>query len=171
MYYLLDGNNILKSTPEFLQLANMNFVKAQYELASHTARVLCGKNAGNFMTVFFDGTGLNYNFQSPPNTKVIFGKEKGADSFIIEEIKRAHNLRMEGKYYNEVIVVTDDREIRECAKIFGAINWRTKEFAERLFPKAKKKADLRSKTIEKDINPAHQKKITEELEKYYRGKL
>jgi len=177
MYYLLDGNNILKSTPEFLELANRNFVRAQYELVLHTAKVLCGKGEGSFATVFFDGTGLNYKFRPPPNTKIIFSEEKSADSLIIEEIKRAHNLRIQGKNSGQIIVVSDDREIRECARIFGATIWRTNEFTNRLFPRSKKKVcphphhEVTSGyPIEKIIDLTHQKKITEELKEYYRNK-
>lgn len=170
MYYLLDGNNILKSTPEFLQLADGNFIGAQYELAAHTAKILCSKGTENFACVFFDGTGLNYKFRPPPNTKIVFSKEKTADSLIIAEIKRLHNLRMQGKYGGEVIVVSDDREIRESTRIFGAINWRTAEFTLKLFHKTKKKTQLSPDPIEKNISPAQQEKITEELKKYYKGK-
>jgi len=169
IYYLLDGNNIIKSTPEFLELANGNFIRAQYELVVYTAKVLGGKGEGSFATVFFDGTGLNYKFSPPKNTKVIFSKKKSADTLIIEEIKRAYSIRIQGKDSGEVIVISDDREIRECARIFGAISWRTNEFIARLFPQYKKKTRP-SPQIEKIISPAHQKKITEELEKYYKGK-
>ena len=168
MHYLLDGNNILKSTPEFLQLADGNFIRAQYELVAHTAKILCSKGTENFACVFFDGTGLNYKFRPPPNTKIVFSKEKTADSLIIAEIKRLHNLRMQGKYEGEVIVVSDDHEIREAARIFGVMNWRTAEFAIKLFPQAKKKIRPLSKPVEKIISPAHQEKITEELKKYYK---
>ncbi|OIN98855.1 hypothetical protein AUJ66_00080 [Candidatus Desantisbacteria bacterium CG1_02_38_46] len=177
IHYLLDGNNILKSTPEFLKLADGNFLRAQRELVAQTAKVLCGKNSKNFATIFFDGAGIDYKFQPPPNTKVIFGKEKSADSFIIEEIKKAHNLRIRGKDSGQVVVISDDREIRECARIFGATIWRTNEFAKKLFPQHKKKTrlhphphQLRGYPIEKIISPAHQEKITEELKKYYQGK-
>lgn len=170
MIYILDGNNILKSTPEFLELAGKNFIKAQHELVLHSARNLCGRDERNFLIVFFDGEGLDYKFPPPKNAKVFFGKEKSADTLIIEEIKRAQDLRMQGKNSSEVVVVSDDREIRECAKIFGATSWRTKEFVAKLFPHAKEKPRLHSKQIEKNINPAHQEKITEELKKYYRRK-
>jgi hypothetical protein len=169
MHYLLDGNNILKSTPEFLQLANGNFISAQQELVLRAAKSLCGKNRGNFVFVFFDGTGLNYRFGPPPNTKVIFGKDRSADSLIIEKLKRAHDLYVQGKNPGQTVVVSDDREIREAARIFNAISWRTAEFTARLFPPAKNKIRSQFRTTEKIISSAHQDKITDELKKYYKN--
>jgi predicted RNA-binding protein with PIN domain len=170
MHYLLDGNNILKSTPEFLQLANGDFVKAQYELVARTAEILCGKGAGNFACIFFDGMGLNYKFRPPPNTKIVFSKEKTADSFITGEIKRLYDFRMQREHNGSVVVVSDDREIREAVRIFDAISWRTAEFTAKLFRATGKKTHPHFKPIEKIISSAHREKITEELKKYYREK-
>ena len=168
VYYILDGNNIIKSTQVFLDAADGNFVKAQYELVEAAHKTLVRGSSGDALDVVFDGAGLNYRFSPPQGAKVAFSKDRSADRVICEKIKKASELWIQGRGFDRTVVVSDDLEIRECVKIFGMVSWRTAEFAEKLFPrKAGKLPALAKQAVEKTIRPDHQVKITEELEKHY----
>ena len=164
-YYLLDGNNIVKSTDLFMEEAGGSFVKAQNVLAILSAKKLLKKN--DYLFVFFDGSGFEYRFPPPRQTKVIFGKSKSADQLITAEIKKHYDLHIRKGVFTDVTVVSDDREIRECAKIFGATSWRTQDFIEKLFPKAGKKPVPVQKKQEKTITFQQEEKITDELARHY----
>jgi|GEM_PF-2338507 len=167
-YYILDGNNILKSIPGFLDITKGNFTRAQYTLATLASRALVHKR-DDLVEVVFDGTGMDYKFRPPQNVRVTFSKDKTADEVIIGQIKRAQDLWVRGRGFEEIVVVSDDREIRECARIFGARILRTKEFSEKIFPQSRKKAHphFPGHTNEKIISPACQERITRELEKHF----
>jgi len=168
MFYLLDGNNIVKSTQEFLELSHGDFTLAMRELVDRTSFFLKGNNSA---IVFFDGFGFNYKFSPPPRTKIVFSKEETADSFIIAQIKKIDSLRANSKFNDTVIAVSDDIEIRNAAKFFGCQSMRTFEYVQKLFPaKIKKEKKGGIKIREKEISVPAQIKITEELKKLYKEK-
>ena len=168
VYYILDGNNIIKSTQVFLDAAGGNFIKAQYELVEAAHKALVRRSSGDALDVVFDGAGMNYRFIPPLGAKVKFSKDRSADRVICEKIKKASDLWVQGHGFDRTVVVSDDLEIRECAKLFGAESWRTAEFVEKIFPrKAEKPRSQAKQVVEKTIRPDHQVKITEELEKHF----
>jgi len=134
-------------------------------LAILSAKKLLKKN--DYLFVFFDGSGFEYRFPPPRQTKVLFSKSKSADQLIISELKKYSDLYIKKGIFADVTVVSDDREIRECAKIFGAISWRTQGFVEKLFPKAGKRSVPLQKKQEKTISFQQEEKITDELARHY----
>jgi len=111
----------------------------------------------NKVTVVFDGS-LNVSFKQKTSNapiEVIFTRNETADDMIIRMAKNA-------KYPRAIIVITDDREIKEKVKLYGCATLSVLEFFKDLTrekkPKEKDKPEPGSK---------EGRDITEELKKIW----
>jgi len=85
--------------------------------------------------------------------EVIFSFQRTADEIIIQRVNRIQNK-------SQVIVVSDDRQIRDAIKVAGAKSSRTADFI-----KLKNKVEKDEKA--KDISYVWAREVTEELRKIW----
>ncbi len=150
LLYIIDGFNLVHKIPsvkksDIPQLELIHYIKNHKLTGSHNNKVV----------IIFDGA-FNLEAKREAGFEVIFSEERSADDLIklrIDKIKSS-------KYpLSEVIVVSDDREIRDYAKKQGAVSERAVDFIE----PAKKIVQEESK----DISYPLQKEITDELRKIW----
>jgi predicted RNA-binding protein with PIN domain len=147
--YLIDGYNLLHRIPDLEKSASpqgelVRFIKRHRLTGSHNNRV----------TVVFDG-------HEPPGMpaeggySIVFSEDRSADDVIKERVAKATNK-------SQVVVVSDDREIRDCARGEGATICRVDEFLKRA-----RKSSNKNDYDDKDLAPSSMMDITGELEKIW----
>ena len=90
--------------------------------------------------------------------KIVFSYPGKADEVILRELGRFRNK-------TEVVVVSDDREIRTGAKSQGARICRVSEFIRR--KQTRSKTSSQAESSDKEISYPLQREITEELRKIW----
>lgn len=150
LLYIIDGFNLVHKIPsvkksDIPQLELIHYIKNNKLTGSHNNKVV----------IVFDGA-LQMEAKKEAEFEVIFSAERSADDLIklrIDKIKSS-------KYpLSEVIVVSDDREIRDYAKKQGAVSERAGDFI--------KPAKKIVKEESKDISYPLQKEITDEMRKIW----
>jgi predicted RNA-binding protein with PIN domain len=127
------------------QLELILYIKKHKLTGSHNNKVI----------VVFDGA-FQIEAKREAEFEVIFSGERSADDLIKARIDKIKN----SKYpLSEVIVVSDDREIRDYAKKQGAVSERAVDFVKRVKETAREES--------KDISYPLQKEITDELRKIW----
>lgn len=157
LHYIIDGYNVVKQEPVW---SNCELKEAR---DSFLRFVRINKIAGSFrnkITIVFDGKN-NYAFPNAPKARagkdsavdVVFSKNITADEQIIEIIKVVKNPR-------NVVLVSDDRQLRISGRSYGAQVMSVVDFLKRGKQNMPKVADSSNRGLS-----AHQaRKITEELE-------
>ncbi len=147
LLYIIDGFNLIHNIPS-LKKSNsphsslIHYIKKNKLTGSRNNRVV----------IVFDGK-TNYEAADEREFKIVFSHGESADEIIKMRVRNAENK-------SEIIVVSDDREIRDFIKREGAESWRICDFIT-----SKKKMQTSEKT--KDISYALQREITEELRKIW----
>jgi len=150
LLYIIDGFNLVHKIPsvkksDIPQLELIHFIKNHKLTGSHNNKVV----------IVFDGA-FQIEAKREAEFEVVFSGNLSADELIKARIDRIKN----SKYpLSEVIVVSDDREIRDYAKKQGAVSERAVDFAKRV------KETVREGS--KDISYPLQKEITDELRKIW----
>lgn len=148
LVYIIDGFNLIHKISN-LEGSSRPHLELIYYIRNN--KLTGSKN--NRVLIFFDG-GPNLDaVRARGNFEIFFSHGQSADDLIKEKLSKF-------KKTSEVIVVSDDREIRDAAKKFGAKICRTADFL-----KTKKKQIAREDV--KDISYALQHEITEELRKIW----
>jgi len=147
LQYIIDGFNLAHKISSLKKSSNIhqdlvNYIKNHKLTGSRNNKVL----------IVFDGKPNRLSTQEK-EFKIIFSDQKSADELIA---KRLENMGAT----SEVVVVSDDLEVKRNAKDQGARVCGTAEFI-----KTKKKDVWRSK----DIDYTLQREITEELRKIWLG--
>jgi predicted RNA-binding protein with PIN domain len=147
--YLIDGFNLFHQIGE---IKNSNSPRSDLIQFIRTNRLVGSSN--NKIIIVFDG------HQTPDTPtereyKIVFSNDRSADDVIKERISKTKNKR-------QLIVVSDDREIRDYAKMEGAISMRIQDFLKRGTAREKKRSG-----DGRDINPSKMIEITEELKKIW----
>ncbi len=148
LVFIIDGWNVVHQVPELKK----DPMPRQALLRYIKSRRLSGSQ-NNKVTVVFDGF---YDLHEPFGEReyqVIFSGEKSADQIIIEKLGRFKNK-------SEVVVVTDDRQIRIAARMQGARCWKVEEFI-----RPKKQPATGEKR--KKFGASLEKEITEEMKKIW----
>lgn len=147
LQFIIDGYNLVHKIPE---------VKGSSTPCSDLLTFICkNKLTGSFnndVWIVFDGGRPPYqinNFQY----KILFSGQESADDRIIKKVEQAKNKK-------QIIVVTDDRELRYRAKSLQAQTCSVDEFISKIKKKEKKEEV-------KDIKYSLQREITEELKKIW----
>lgn len=145
--YLIDGFNLVHKIPavkksSFPRRDLIQFIKKKGLTGSRNNKVI----------IVYDGhdndeVGLEKEFT------VLFSKDRTADAVIKDKLQRAKNK-------SQIIVVSDDREVRDAAGIEGAKSCRIHEFLRR--KPAKEVSD------DKYISCSEAIEINEELEKIWK---
>ena len=149
LVYIIDGFNVVhkisnlkKSTTPHVDL--INYIRNNKLTGSRNNKVI----------IVFDG-GVNLQAKAVAlNFKVLFSLEKSGDDLIELELKKIKNK-------SQVVVVSDDREIRDFTKTYGAQSMRVLSFIE------KKTKKVKVEEITKEISYSTQREITEELRKIW----
>ncbi|MBU1524491.1 MAG: NYN domain-containing protein [Candidatus Omnitrophica bacterium] len=146
--YIIDGFNLVHKISSLKNSASPHTCLIQYIKRNK----LTGSRR-NRVVMVFDG-GINEEAAGEREYEVIFSQDRSADDLIKERVKHAKNK-------SQILVVSDDREIRDAIKSEGACPLRTADFL-----KIKKK-DNQEK--EKEISYTLQREITEDMRKVWLG--
>ncbi|MBN3040641.1 MAG: NYN domain-containing protein, partial [Candidatus Omnitrophica bacterium] len=117
----------------------------------------------NKVIIVFDGGNASQIQSQERSYRIIFSFEKKADFYIKKELEKIKNK-------SQVLVVTDDRDIRDFARSPGAKPVKVSEFID---SKRRKKPKEKNGYYQKDISYSLQREITEELRQIWlkdRGK-
>ncbi len=152
-HFIIDGYNALFTIKPFL--------RKQYQSREGFVQYLrIAKPFGsvrNRVTVVFDGrdNALYRQKHSSVPVSVLYSDNKEADEIIIRMVKNA-------KRSSEIIVVSDDREIKEMVSMMGAETLPVKEFFKSLTQKKKRHEEEKP-----DPTSKAGKEITEEMKKVW----
>lgn len=145
LHFILDGYNIIKKIPDFsskkLKDARKSFIRLIEE------KRLTGSKK-NKVTIVFDGE-QDLCFKEEQPFKIIFTKD--ADQKIKDMVEKEKILK-------NIVVVTDDKEIKFSVKPLGVNVLDTEIFLRKIRKKKIQKEDLKS-----EISLQEQFEITEEL--------
>ena len=147
--YIIDGWNLIYKIPS---VKNSLSPKRDFILFIKHRRLTGSKN--NKVTIVFDGKIDTELISSEKEFEITFSDERSADDIIRVKVTNSKNKR-------QLVVVSDDREVLDQAKIEGALTMKVKEFLNKP-DKAKNKAP-HFKSNDKEISYSLRKKITDEL--------
>jgi len=122
LYYILDGYNILK------QVHHITGVKLTQGRESFIKFLIKGFSKQK-MTVVFDGfPRLEEKLHKFSSIRIKFSRKKAADD-IIREIVKGSEIK------SQLVVITDDRELRESLRRFRVKGEKVNEFFKRCYNK------------------------------------
>ena len=146
LVYIIDGFNLAHKIEELRGSSCL-----QQDLIQYIKKHALTGSRNNKVTVVFDGN-MRWGF-SEKEFEVLFSGKHTADTLIKRRVENSSNVR-------QVVVVTDDREVRDFVRRRGASLCRVKDF---IRGKKKKK---RQETA-KDISYPLARQITEELRRIW----
>lgn len=151
LVYIIDGFNLIHKV-SFLRKSSC----PHSDLIHYIKNKKLTGSKNNKVIIVFDG---GYNSQAKSISQgfeVVFSQQISADEVIKNRLAKIKNKR-------QVVVVSDDREIRDNAKAQRAISCRIDDFI-----KVKREKQIReNQSSEKDISYTLQHEITEELRKIW----
>ena len=148
LQYIIDGFNVVHKVSSLKRSTTpradlIHFIK-KHKLTG---------SVNNKVTVVFDGA-PSREIISERGFKVIYSDRCSADDLIIAQIKKTKNT-------SQLIVVSDDREIRDCAKSHGIRSVKVLDFIN------PKKLNKSKEKEQKDISYTLQKEITDQMRKIW----
>ncbi len=158
LQFVIDGYNIINH-PQFGKSANKRTRSPLFALLDviKTKR-LCGSTR-NGITIVFDGYINEPQLcQYRDEIKVVFSYDETADEEIKRIIERAKNKK-------NMVVVSDDREIADFAKISGAKPLSVNEFLKPAIEDRNESLRLREDSFKQQLNYSQIQAINEELKK------
>ena len=155
LQYIIDGYNLIHH--RLFTLHTKAFFKDQKRslLEFISSNRLCG-SARNAITVVFDGYPDSREVIEHPVIKVIFSCDESADARIAKMLEVALVPK-------QTIVVSDDKEIRLCAKGFKATPLTIEEFIAPLTDKKRKE----SEDVDLKLSYSKQLEVNKELKKIW----
>ena len=147
--YIIDGWNLIHKIPS---VKNSLSPKRDFILFIKRRRLTGSKN--NKVTIVFDGKIDTELISSEKEFEITFSDERSADDIIRVKVTNSKNKR-------QLVVVSDDREVLDQAKIEGALTMKVKEFLNKADKAENKASHVRSN--DKEISYSLRKKITDEL--------
>ncbi len=163
LHYILDGYNIIKH-PEFPAI-NKSKDKRPLLIKFIEEKRPCGSK-NNKVTIIFDGEGppLDYGLSGAlvkgQNLDIIFSHNETADDKIREMVSRAKNPK-------NMVVVTDDREIKFFIKSYGARAEGVEEFIEKAKGSSQELHQELQETPKVELTYTQVEKINEELKRIW----
>jgi len=155
LLYIIDGFNLVHKIPS-VKTSEI----PQFELIQYIKKNKLSGSARNNVVIVYDGM-PQASVSGEREFQIIFSQEVSADELIKQRIDKIKNHRY--CPISEVVVVSDDREIREHAIKSGAVSLRTMDFLK--IKKESPKDDRKEE--DKDISFPLQKEITDELRKIW----
>ena len=148
LVYIIDGFNLVHKITSL-----QKSITPQRDLIQYIRVNKLTGSRNNKVIVVFDGKPDQLLQQQEKIFEVIFSCQRTADEIIIQRVKRMQNK-------SQIVVVSDDRQIRDAINAAGAKSLRTATFI-----KPKNKSEKNEKT--KDIGYAWAHEVTEELRKIW----
>ncbi len=152
LWYIIDGWNVAHKVKE-LKRSSLMYEELVYFIIRNG---LTGSK-NNRVTIVFDGNCSTEERRWPNNVNVIFSGEESADEVICRKVSRS-------KRKNHIVVVSNDRKIRDYVRMHGVSVKRVEEFLARSI-----KDKTRAISSGKSISYRLQREITEELKKIWLG--
>jgi predicted RNA-binding protein with PIN domain len=154
LLYIIDGFNLAHKITS-VRTSEI----PQFELIQYIKKNKLSGSAKNSVIIIYDGM-PQASVAREREFEIIFSQGRSADELIKQRIDK---IKSNAKYpISEVVVVSDDREIREHAIKSGAESLRTMDFL-----KIKRENKKEDKKDDKDISFPLQKEITDELRKIW----
>ena len=160
MEYLIDGYNVIKSS--FLgKKGDIEGKVAFYEILDRYK----AKHPSVIFTVVLDGFNpSDIHLLRDRRLRTVFSGDITADEYIRKRVEK-------GKRNDEVIVVSDDKQVQITGKLFGCKVCSVGEFLNVVYERGKsRKREKTEENDKKEVNYKTKKKIEEELKKYYEKK-
>ncbi len=149
LHYIIDGYNLIKHR-SFIPASNIHDPRFALILFLRQKKP-CG-SPKNKVTIIFDGYSGDFSLQEL-EYEVIFSCESSADERIKEIVESAAVAR-------NLVIVSDDRQIRDFARLCGALLLGIEEFLGRGEKKKRVEDNGQSKP---DLSYGDTQKINEEL--------
>jgi len=149
LVYIIDGFNLV------YQIEGLkNSINPHIGLIDHIRNNKLTGSHNNKVVIAFDGA-LNLEaIQRKGRFELLFSDQASADDLIINRVKKISNRK-------QVVMVSDDRELRDSVSSLGARVCWVKDF---IFLKKKQIEEEENK---KDISPALKDEITREMRKIW----
>ncbi|MFA5059175.1 MAG: NYN domain-containing protein [Candidatus Omnitrophota bacterium] len=161
LQYILDGYNIVHQLPA---LAPREFKSARGDLARFVEIFRPQGSVKNIVTIVFDGWPFESAAQNTTSVKIVFSQGETAD----DRIRRILSTATRKK---NIIVVTDDKELRFSIRALGADVLNVKDFVAQVKPRHADGNEDKSARIKREENKTISKtlehEITSELEKIW----
>jgi len=155
LQYIVDGYNVIKHPLFSRRHRKINNSQLAFLRFIITERLTGSRK--NKVTVVFDGFSSEaQKIQSSSEIDVIFARNESADEKIREIIERAANVK-------NIVVVSDDKEIKFFAKSCGG---RTATVEEFLAP-SKKIEEKEEEIVKPELSYSQMHKINQELKKVW----
>ena len=161
--YIIDGYNVLKQMPEYTgkklkqgrdELIRLfKIQRPQGSLKNEVIIVFDGISSNNYIDDYLTN---DYIIERQYNLKIIFTKKESADNRIKNIVIKSDNPR-------NIIVVTDDKELRQSVRINGAKVLNVKEFIKPIIKTNKKSFE----NPKKELDLFEKISINKELEKIW----
>jgi predicted RNA-binding protein with PIN domain len=145
--YIIDGFNLVHKVPALKKSGSPHT-----DLIQYIRRNKFTGSRNNKVIIVFDG-GIDWEAKKEKEYQIVFSADRSADDIIKSRISAAKNKA-------QIVVVSDDREIRDHAKRERVTLLRIHEFI-----KKNSKAEKREEN--KDISYSLQREITEEMRKIW----
>ena len=156
LQYVIDGYNIIKHPLFIKQLAKKIHDSRISLLDFIRVNRLCGSR-NNKIIVVFDGYPDSRYLNFDSEAEVIFSRKESADEKIKRMVAESGNVK-------NIVVVSDDREIKFMVKSLGARCLGIEEFVK---SKEKSKAQRNDELISQELNYSQMYKINQELRKIW----
>jgi len=157
VHYIVDGYNVLKQLPD---LEKRPLKNGRWGLIHYFEIYRPQGSIKNKVTIVFDGRSEvklpSQRKLQKTNMEIIFSQDETADEKIKKLVSHMPNPK-------QVIVVTDDRELREAVKTYGVEVISVKELTQKKFPPSDE-INIKAKTT---LTEKEAEKITEELEQIW----
>ena len=158
LHFIIDGYNLLLRSRQFNQLLDSDEMSgARQKLIQFLERERPQGSLRNRVTVVFDGQAdVVGDWRGAPHQsiRVIFTQGESADERILKLVEGE-------KAPNQIVVVTDDRELSYRARQLRSKTLPVKEFLEKRKPE---------ENLPPDLDPDEAREITQELAKRWLGK-
>jgi predicted RNA-binding protein with PIN domain len=118
LQFIIDGYNTARHA-SFKSPGKINDTALALESVIRSKR-LCGSGKNPVMLVF-DGYPPNPQLKYEQGMTIVFSRQQSADETIKKLVEAARNPK-------QIVVVSDDKEIRSFVKGCGAISWGVEEF-------------------------------------------
>ena len=153
LHYIIDGYNLIKHR-SFAPKANIR--DSRFALIQFLRQEKPCGSLKNKVTIVFDGYSGDFSLRGL-EFEVVFSCEASADEWIRKIVETAQVVK-------NLVVVSDDRQIRDFSRICGAITIGIEEFLKPSKKKASLPKDDSSKAL---LSYSAARKINEELKKIW----
>ena len=162
LHYLIDGYNLVKSTPVF---NDRSLADGRDALITWLTSVRPQGSANNRVTVVFDGRSDVFGDPSRGEIQVIFTQDTSADDRIRDMVEQHPRVK-------DVIVVSNDKDITIYSRALGAKIVSIEEFTKSLKGKRSKPVSSKPSTVKpaqpgKYISHAQEDAINKEFRKLW----